>query len=77
MYLRKLQLRMLIGWVDQMVDNYNPKQVVVGAKFKTGTQWAYTNKFGTKNPDDGSDSFSSFHLAIWLFARYTVSCEVL
>ena len=33
------------------IDKYNPPQVVVGAKFKTGTQWAYTNNDGTKNPD--------------------------
>jgi hypothetical protein len=34
------------------IDNYNPPQVVVGAKFKAGTQWAYTNADGTKSPND-------------------------
>ena len=33
------------------IDKYNPPHVVVQAKFKTGTQWAYTNADGTKNPD--------------------------
>ena len=32
-------------------DKYDPNKVVVGAKFKTGTQWAYTNADGTKNPN--------------------------
>lgn len=32
-------------------DNYDPDKVVNGAKFIAGTQWAYTNDDGTKNPN--------------------------
>ncbi len=32
-------------------DKYDPDKVVVGATFKTGTEWAYTNADGTKNPN--------------------------
>ena len=49
-------------------DKYIPPQVVQGAKFKTGTQWAYTNADGTKNPNPATP----LPLSIWpsrLFAR--------
>ena len=58
------------------IDKYNPPQVVVGAKFKTGTQWAYTNAEGTKNPNPDTP----LPLSIWpsgysLVTPYPAKCS--
>lgn len=56
------------------VDKYNPPHVIVGAKFKTGTQWAYTNADGTKNPD-GSTPLNIWPIGYTLAKPQPAKCS--
>ena len=56
-------------------DKYNPPKVVVGAKFKTGTQWAYTNADGTKNPDDTTSTLSIWPSGYSLASPLPAKCS--